>query len=563
MTHLSPQLPAEDASLGSETLTDGLVTRSLESVQDTVDPRLTPDSRPDNTLVDETLGHQLRSIITRHSGHYGAPTLNKLESQADEEPIYVEFKEGDERDPINFPRRKKWLITFIVCSSTIMASMTAAAYNLGFPSMMRDLHCTQFQATIGLSVFPLGFAIVPLVTASLSEELGRRPLYIYSGIGYLLMYMTIALAKNIETVILARFLQGAFGSTGATMVGGTIADIWTSRERGLPMSIFAFAAVGGTGLGPLFSGWVEMNPHLEWRWIQWIQMIMFAVYLCSVPIFVDETRSAVLLTKMARQLRKDTGDHRYRARIEDERDSLKTLIFISCTRPVRLMLTEPVVISFSLWIGFAWGVLFCLLESISDTFRRLHNFNTGQVGSVFITMTIGSVLGSLTNISQERLYQKYASSRGPEARLYWACGASVLFPIGMFIYAWSAFPSIPWFAQAIGIVIFMWAAFIMYLAVFSYLADCYGPFASSALAGQSLLRNVLASIFPLFTTQMFQKLHYQWASTLLALIACLMIPIPFILFFYGHHIRKLSTFSRAVIEMQEKAANNNATDEKQ
>jgi len=33
-------------------------------------------------------------------------------------------------------------------------------------------------------------------------------------------------AANVQTVIVARFLQGAAGSTGATMVGGTIADIW-------------------------------------------------------------------------------------------------------------------------------------------------------------------------------------------------------------------------------------------------------------------------------------------------------------------------------------------------
>ncbi len=37
-------------------------------------------------------------------------------------------------------------------------------------------------------------------------------------------------AKNIQTVIIARFLQGGFGSTWATMVGGTIADIWVPEE---------------------------------------------------------------------------------------------------------------------------------------------------------------------------------------------------------------------------------------------------------------------------------------------------------------------------------------------
>ena len=39
------------------------------------------------------------------------------------------------------------------------------------------------------------------------------------------------------------------------------------------MSVFAIAAIGGTGLGPVIAGWVEMNPHLEWRWIQWLQFM--------------------------------------------------------------------------------------------------------------------------------------------------------------------------------------------------------------------------------------------------------------------------------------------------
>ena len=50
---------------------------------------------------------------------------------------------------------------------------------------------------------------------------------------------------------------------------------------------------------------------------------------------MTETRSSILLTRMAKKLRKTTGDHRYRARVEDERASLAHLILISCTRPMR------------------------------------------------------------------------------------------------------------------------------------------------------------------------------------------------------------------------------------
>ena len=85
---------------------------------------------------------------------------------------------------------------------------------------------------------------------------------------------------------------------------------------------------------------------------------------------MEETRSSILLMRLARTLRKETGNKRYRARIEDERLSLSKLIWISCTRPVRayflffyesgclhflkdLLLTELVVISFSVSICIA------------------------------------------------------------------------------------------------------------------------------------------------------------------------------------------------------------------
>ena len=59
--------------------------------------------------------------------------------------------------------------------------------------MLRDLNCTQFEATIGLSLYCLGFAVVPLVTASFSEEFGRQPLYVVSVIGFALMHLMVAL----------------------------------------------------------------------------------------------------------------------------------------------------------------------------------------------------------------------------------------------------------------------------------------------------------------------------------------------------------------------------------
>ncbi|KAF9461097.1 major facilitator superfamily domain-containing protein [Collybia nuda] len=472
-------------------------------------------------------------------------TLSK-ESQGDEKIVEVTFEENDRRNPINFPRSRKWAITIMGCMYTFLSAASATAYTMGFPTMIAELNCTQFQATLGLSVFALGFGVIPLVTSAFSEEFGRQPLYIISTIGFALTHLMLALAPNIQIVIVARFLQGAFGSTGATLVAGTVTDVWDIHERGLPMSIFSAVTFIGNGLAASAGGWIAMNEHLRWRWIHWIQFIIVGTYCILVPIVLRETRSAIVLLGIAQKLSHQNPGIKYRVRAYEERASLKTLIWTSCTRPIHLLCTEPIVISQSLWIGFAWGVLYCMFRSIPGIFKNLYGFNTGAEGNVFITMVIGSVLGFFTNFYQEKLYRRNLSKRWVEGRLYLALVAALFFPIGMYIYALTSISNIHWIVPIVGITIYMWATFTIYQAVFTYLADCYGPYASSALAGQNLIRYLMGAIFPLFTQAMFRTLTYKWGNTLFASIAVLMIPIPYVMFFYGPVIRRWSRFSQKV-----------------
>ncbi|KZV74466.1 MFS general substrate transporter [Peniophora sp. CONT] len=491
-----------------------------------------------------------------------AASFSSKEKQAHADVLYVDFEDGDVKNPIHFSYLRKWTITFVACYFTCLSAATASSYSSGMPSMIADLNCSEILATLGLSVYPLGFGVIPLFSAPFSEELGRWPLYAGSAFGFMLMHVMVARADNIATVILGRFLGGAFGSTGSTMVSGTIADIWLPAEyevvlpyiyklwRGLPMAMFSLTAIAGTGMGPVAAGWIEANPHLQWRWIQYIHIIAAGLCFIFVLFFMKETRAPVILTRRAKKLRKETGDERYRARAEEELPSLRTLLYISCTRPLLLLFTEPVVTSFSCWIGFAWGVLYCIIESVAPAFRTVHHFGTGEVGTVFLALVVGSFLGVASNVHQERLYRKHFPKHGPEARLYWAMGAGVLFPVGVFIYAWTAFENVHWIGMVIGLTLFMWATFMIYLGSFTYLADCYGPYASSANAGQSLFRNIMGFAFPLFTTQMFNTLGYHWGNTLFACIAVLMIPVPFILYRFGPLIRSKSTFSQKAMEAQ-------------
>jgi len=49
--------------------------------------------------------------------------------------------------------------------------------------------------------------------------------------------------------------------------------------------------------------------------------------------------------------------------------------------------------------------------------------------------------------------------------------------------------------------------------------------------------------FPLFGVQMYEKLGYQWATSLLAFLSVGMLPFPFLFFKYGRKLRAKSRFA--------------------
>lgn len=90
------------------------------------------------------------------------------------------------------------------------------------------------------------------------------------------------------------------------------------------------------------------------------------------------------------------------------------------------------------------------------------------------------------------------------------------------------------------------------LGVFNFLADSYSIYASSALAGQSFMRNMAAGAFPFFTRQLYQNLTPRWGSFLFACLATLLAVVPFVAFFYGPEIRRRSKFAKALAVEEER-----------
>jgi len=141
-------------------------------------------------------------------------------------------------------------------------------------------------ATLGLSTFVLGIALGP-AWSPLSEFYGRRPIYIGSFVVFIVFLVPSAVARNIETMIIARFLQGLAGSAFLSVSGGTVGDLFTPDQMQGPMAVFTASPFVGPSLGPLLGGFI--NTYANWRWTHYVLIIWSFFLLVAVVVWVPET----------------------------------------------------------------------------------------------------------------------------------------------------------------------------------------------------------------------------------------------------------------------------------
>ncbi|KAF2140921.1 uncharacterized protein K452DRAFT_251723 [Aplosporella prunicola CBS 121167] len=474
------------------------------------------------------------------------------------------------QNPFEWSHKRKSIILWLSCAATAMTAFTAGSYSPGVGQMTDAWHVSNVAALVGITIFTCGFAVAPMVLAPFSEIQGRKPVFLTCGILFVICQLCCAVTQSYGGMLAARFFAGVGGSTFSTMVGGVVSDIYHAKDRNTPMAMFSGAALLGTGLGPLCCGWIA--ERTTWRWIFYMQTILDGALMVVVCICFQETRGSVLLSRKAAALnkwyeaREQAGYFnldmpletellkkipqriRWKVKADEERASLSTMIGISLYRPFHLLLTEPVVFFFSLWVAFSWAVLYMTLAAIPLVFETNHHFSLGQANSIFASMSIFAALATVLSIVQE----KWARGSGrlgntPEDRLYFACAESALMPIGLFMFGWTCAGRIHWIVPAIAIGLATVGIFSIYLSVFNYLADCYHRYASSALAAQSFCRNMLGGIFPLITARMYKQLTFGGASSMLGGIGALLTIVPWVLCFYGPKIRARSKFANEIM----------------
>ncbi|KAL2207774.1 MFS general substrate transporter [Sarocladium strictum] len=525
--------------------------KGTEGSAGVLEPRHTTDGAKSRLSTDGQQGETPNDT----QGNAGDGSEDSASPQADQKSFEVGWDGGDDDPdcPRSFNTARKWLIVIIVSSCGFCVTAASSAYTSTYISMESDFNNSRIVSVLGLSTYVMGIAVGPMFLSPLSEFYGRRPIYLVSFLLFVIWMIPQAVAHNIATVIVTRFFPGAAGSAFLAVAGGTVGDLFAREQLQAPMSIFTMAPFLAPAIGPMLGGFISYN--VSWRWVHYVMIIWGgALYVCLV-FLVPETYHPILIKKKAIRLRKETGDKRYHAPNEKEDKSVASAILNSLKRPFQLLIFEYMVLSLCLYSAILLGTLYLFFGAFPLVFGTNHGFNLWQIGLSFMGICVGMVLtlgldpvwhrirSKLTRELEEKTGIEGASE--PEFRLPPAILGSFFVPIGIFMFGWTSYSSIHWIVPIIGSGIFGAGTILIFTGVLTFLVDAYPTYAASAIAANAFVRCAFAAAFPLFGNQMYNRLGYPWASSLLAFLTLAMLPFPYLFFKYGKSIRARSSYAKS------------------
>ncbi|XXG98917.1 hypothetical protein Hte_005248 [Hypoxylon texense] len=456
---------------------------------------------------------------------------NARETKTNEhDPNVVDWDGPDDpENPANWTDRKKWL--------NIGSSMFAP----GIQDIMMQFHETSSTiATFLVSVYILGFAFGPLFIAPLSEIFGRRPLYIYGNVLFVLFSVGAALGNGIGMLMAFRLLMGLAGAVPLTIGSGSIADIMPVEKRGGAMAAWALGPLLGPCIGPIAGGY--LIEAAGWRWVYWLIVILAGVLIPLSFVFLRETFAPVILERKTQKLRKETGNPQLGSKLS-ERLTPKDQFKHAIVRPTKLLLLTPIVTFMALYVAIAYGILYLLITTFSFVYTEQYGFSEGDSGLTFLPAGLGMMLGvaGFGQLTDRKVRRNQAEGlvHKPEVRIAPAftipCGVAL--PVGLFIYGWTAEFGVHWIVPMLGVLIFSAGMMGVMFCAQNYLLDIYPLYAASTTAALAVLRSLLGALLPLGGLEMYNALGLGWGNSLLGFVSLALIPIPLVFFIFGERIR--------------------------
>ncbi|KAL1888949.1 hypothetical protein Sste5346_009216 [Sporothrix stenoceras] len=315
----------------------------------------------------------------------------------------------------SFSNGTKMLLVLMTVFATFFSPFSSFIYLPAITPIAEAYHRSIADINLTVTLYQVMQAVAPLVFGDLSDQLGRRPVYMLTFAIYIGANIGLALQNNYAALLVLRALQST-GSSATVAIGSAVmADCTTSAERGGYITAVQASVMFAPALAPVLGG--ILTQFLGWRSTFWFLTISSGVFLIIYLPFVPESARKVvgdgsvhppainMSITTARHLRRlqeadpeaaDAHRHEQEAALAKQRTSSGgfRIPVPNVFAAVRIMFEKDVGLLMFFMSLFVMAN-YAMLVPLQDIIRRRYDFNDLQVGLCYIPFAVGSVVGAV------------------------------------------------------------------------------------------------------------------------------------------------------------------------
>ncbi|KIV85784.1 hypothetical protein PV11_01442 [Exophiala sideris] len=208
--------------------------RKAMARDDTIKPNMQSDERekPVDT-TDQTTNASSANNLNSGDGDGARTSQGHFVEDGKDVHLVDWYGPDDPENPQNWSSNWKLLVTLQICVLNFAFYIASSIYVPGEPSIMAEFGVSETVATLGLSLFTLGYGTGPMFLSPLSEmpTIGRSGIYFWTFLFFVLLQLPTGYAVNMPMFLVFRYITGFLGSPALATGGATIADIRAKRLR--------------------------------------------------------------------------------------------------------------------------------------------------------------------------------------------------------------------------------------------------------------------------------------------------------------------------------------------
>ncbi|HTV92652.1 MAG TPA: DHA2 family efflux MFS transporter permease subunit [Verrucomicrobiae bacterium] len=160
---------------------------------------------------------------------------------------------------------RRVLIVAGVMAAALMQTLDSTITNVALPTIQGNLGASQEEGTWIVTAYVIAAIVVIPLTPWLQNRFGRKNYFVASIAGFTIASVVCGSADSLTLLIIARFVQGAFGGGLLATSQSILRDTFPPKQLGLSQGIFALGAIMGPALGPPLGGILVDN--YSWNWV--------------------------------------------------------------------------------------------------------------------------------------------------------------------------------------------------------------------------------------------------------------------------------------------------------